>query len=178
MSRLGKRGIELPKGVEAKLDGSCLSIKGPKGELKNNFRSEVDIKIGVDKIELEPTGVSLFHKSYWGTVASLIANMVEGVTNGFTKILVLEGTGYRMEIVGKEISMQLGFSHPVKLAIPEGLELKANKGELSVTGISKELVGSFSALIRTQKKPEPYKGKGFHYKDEVIERKQGKRTVT
>ena len=177
MSRLGKRKIEIPPGVELKLEGGILHVKGSKGELTRGFGDLIDIKIEGDGVTLVPQGDTLEHKAMWGTTASHITNMITGVSEGFEKKLILEGTGWRMSVAGKELELLVGYSHSVKMQVPDGLEASVEKSELTIKGIDKELVGSFSSKVRAVRKPEPYKGKGFRYSDEVIERKQGKRTV-
>ena len=169
MSRLGKKGITMPEKTEATFSIGTLSVKGPKGSLNRDFRS--DIKIVVDGKENNQT------KALWGTYASHIKNMVKGVNDGFEKKLVLEGVGYKSQVTGTKLILALGFSHQVEVEIPAELKVKAEKNLLTISGIDKELVGSFSAQIRDLKKPEPYKGKGFHYYDEVVRRKQGKKSI-
>jgi large subunit ribosomal protein L6 len=178
MSRLAKQPILIPSGVEITIDANILSVKGPKGKIekKINEKANVEIKDGhiVIPFTMESSGTV---KSLAGTIASHVLNMIEGVTKGFEKKLILEGVGFKADIKGKELVCALGFSHPVPITIPEGLEVKSEKGVVTISGIDKELVGSFAAFVRGQKKPEPYKGKGFRYSDEVINRKQGKKTV-
>ncbi len=178
MSRLAKQPILIPSGVEITVNSNILSVKGPKGKIekKINEKANVEIKDGhiVIPFTMESSGTV---KSLAGTIASHVLNMIEGVTKGFEKKLILEGVGFKADIKGKELVCALGFSHPVPMTIPEGLEVKSEKGIVTISGIDKELVGSFAAFVRGQKKPEPYKGKGFRYSDEVINRKQGKKTV-
>src|SRR3989344_618241 len=178
MSRLGKKEIKIPTGVTVKQDGYLISVKGPKGELSRGFKADIIITLTSDSITLTPRGaVTVFKRALWGTYWSHIRNMITGVTEGYSEKLLIEGTGYKWAVSGSSLDLSLGFSHPVKLAIPTGLSVKTEKGELTVTGIDKEVVGSFAALVRSQKKPEPYKGKGIRYAEEVIERKQGKRST-
>ena len=177
MSRIGKKEIEIPKGVEVKQDGLAISVKGPKGELTRNFRDDIEIKIADSTITLNPKRNDKFSKALWGTYASHLINMIAGVQKEYEKKLILEGVGFKSDVKGKELHLALGFSHPVVVEIPEGLNVTAEKNVISVSGIDKELVGSFTASTRALKKPEPYKGKGFRYDDEVIRRKQGKKTV-
>jgi large subunit ribosomal protein L6 len=177
MSRIGKQEILIPAGVEVKRDGGFFIVKGPKGELKKLFRDDIDIKI-VDKlITLNVKRNDKFSKSLWGTYASHIKNMIQGVQTPYQKKLILEGVGFKSEVKGKEFVFALGFSHPVIVAIPEGITATADKNNITITGIDKELVGSFAAAVRALKKPEPYKGKGMRYEGEVIRRKQGKKTT-
>jgi large subunit ribosomal protein L6 len=176
MSRVGKQTIIIPAGTEVKLSGDTFSVKGPKGSLSRIFRDEIIFNISDKEITFTPKkeGDKKIN-ALWGTYASHVKNMIEGVNNGFSKKLVLEGVGFKSEVAGNMLNLALGFSHPVKLPIPEGLTVTAEKNNITVTGIDKELVGSFTAFVRGNKKPEPYKGKGFHYSDEVIRRKQGKK---
>lgn len=177
MSRIGKKPILIPKNVEVKKDGSNIVVKGPKGELSRLFRNEVKITIGEDEINLEPGNNSKFARSLWGTYGSHLKNMVDGVVTPFEKKLIIEGVGYKGEVSGKNLVLSIGFSHKVILPIPEGLTLTIEKSVFSISGISKEEVGKFAATIRAQKKPEPYKGKGIRYSDEVIRRKEGKKSA-
>jgi large subunit ribosomal protein L6 len=178
MSRLAKKPIAIPAKVEIVINGENIAVKGPKGELSRDFKMDV---IGIEKTE---EGIALtkkkddtFGQSLLGTYASHINNMIEGVTNGYEKKLILEGVGFRVAVAGKNLEMSLGFSHPVSVEIPQGLTITAEKNNVVIQGIDKELVGSFTASIRALKKPEPYKGKGFRYHDEIILRKQGKKSA-
>ena len=177
MSRIGKKEIAIPAGVQVAQAGMSVSVKGPKGELKREFLPDIAITITPTTIMLAPKATNVFMRSLWGTYGSHLTNMIEGVTKGYEKKLLIEGTGYKWEVTGAKMKLALGFSHPVSVDIPAGLVVKAEKGELTITGIDKEVVGSFSAYVRSLKKPEPYKGKGIRYSTEVIERKQGKRSA-
>lgn len=177
MSRIGKKEIEIPAGVEVTKNGPILTVKGPKGTLTKNFRDDVTVTIADKTISLSITRNDKFSKSLWGTYASHIKNMIKGVETPYQKKLILEGVGFKSEVKGKEIHFALGFSHPVVVPIPEGLTVTAEKNVITVTGIDKEVVGSFTAGVRALKKPEPYKGKGMRYEGEVIRRKQGKKTA-
>ena len=178
MSRIGKQTVIVPKGTEVSLANTTLTVKGPKGTLVRNFPGPVTIVINGSEITFTPNKVGdRSINALWGTYASHVKNMVIGVTEGYTKKLILEGVGFKSEVVGKMLNLALGFSHPVKVAIPEGLTVTAEKNNVGITGIDKELVGSFTASVRAMKKPEPYKGKGFRYNDEVIRRKQGKKAA-
>jgi large subunit ribosomal protein L6 len=158
-------------------DNGAVTITGPKGTLSRAFRPEITIAIAGNEVTLVPKKASNQISALWGTYGSHIQNMITGVNTGYQKKLIIDGVGYRVELKGKELIMQLGFSHPVVLEIPEGLTVTVEKNNVTITGIDKELVGQFSAKIRAQKKPEPYKGKGFRYSDEVIRRKEGKRAA-
>lgn len=179
MSRLGKRPIHIPSGVSVeKGDKMVFTVKGPKGLLVRAFDNKaVSVEVNSEGILVSPNEDSVFARSLWGTYASHISNMIKGVTEGYRVVLELEGVGYRWSVAGNDIEMQLGFSHPVKMPIPAGIEVTVEKNKMSISGIDKELVTSFASQIRTKKKPEPYKGKGIRYQGEVIRRKQGKKSV-
>jgi large subunit ribosomal protein L6 len=177
MSRIGKKGIVIPNKTEVSMNAGVFSVKGPKGILEKNFRSDISIAINEKDIALTLAKENKQTKALWGTYASHIKNMIKGVNEGFEKKLILEGVGFKSQVTGNKLILALGFSHPVEVLIPEGLGVKAEKNVLTVSGIDKELVGSFTAKTRALKKPEPYKGKGFRYFDEIIRRKQGKRSV-
>jgi len=178
MSRIGKQTVIVPQGTEVNLSGITFSAKGPKGSLVRDFPGEITITITGKEITFSPNkeGNKTLN-SLWGTYASHVKNMVIGVNEGYTKKLILEGVGFKSEVVGSSLNLALGFSHPVKVEIPAGLTVTAEKNNITVIGIDKELVGSFTASVRALKKPEPYKGKGFRYSDEVIRRKQGKKAA-
>ena len=177
MSRLGKKGILMPEKTEATFNAGVFSVKGPKGSLQRTFRPDIAIAVEGKQVTLSVPKENNQTKALWGTYASHIKNMVKGVNDGFEKKLVLEGVGFKSQVTGNKLVLALGFSHPVEVEISQGLTIKAEKNLLTISGIDKELVGSFSAKIRDLKKPEPYKGKGFHYSDEIVRRKQGKKSV-
>lgn len=178
MSRIGKQKVMIPAGTEVKLSGTSLSVKGPKGTLVRDFPGDVSINIDSNEITFAPKKEGDKKViALWGTYASHVKNMVIGVNDGYSKKLILEGVGFKSEVSGNSLNLALGFSHPVKVNIPEGLTVTAEKNNITVSGINKELVGSFTASVRAMKKPEPYKGKGFHYDDEVVRRKQGKKAA-
>lgn len=177
MSRIGKQTVIVPAGTEVKLSGVTFSAKGPKGTLTRDFPGAVTINIAGNEITFTPNKTNSEVNALWGTYAAHVKNMVVGVNEGYTKKLILEGVGFKSEVAGKVLKLALGFSHPVNVDIPEGLTVTAEKNNISVTGIDKELVGQFTASLRAMKKPEPYKGKGFRYSDEVIRRKQGKKAA-
>lgn len=178
MSRLGKKGIEIPKGTEVNFDSGVVKVKGPKGQLELNIKPKVSVSVSDNIVSLNADDSNKEAKTLWGTYSSIISNMIEGVNDGFQKKLIVEGVGFKVEVKGKEIEMQLGYSHPIIMDIPDGIDVSVNKNEITIDGVDKELVGQFAANIRSQKKPEPYKGKGIRYADEVIRRKEGKRAVT
>ncbi|HEY4494217.1 MAG TPA: 50S ribosomal protein L6 [Candidatus Paceibacterota bacterium] len=176
MSRIGKQEILIPPGVKVTQSGDTITVAGPKGTLSKVFRNDVIITVG-DKITLNIKRNDKFSKSLWGTYASHIKNMIAGVQTPYVKKLILEGVGYKSEVKGKEFNFALGFSHPVIVKIPEGITATAEKNNITISGVDKELVGSFTAGIRALKKAEPYKGKGMRYEGEVVRRKQGKKTA-
>ncbi len=177
MSRIGKQRIELPANTTATVADGTFSVKGPLGELSRAFKSDIGIAIEDNVVVLTPVRDTRELFALWGTYASHIKNMVAGVNKHYQKKLIIEGVGYRGELKGTQLVMQLGFSHPVIIDIPAGLNVAFDKNVITIAGIDKELVGQFAALVRDQKKPEPYKGKGFRYDDEVIRRKEGKRAA-
>ena len=177
MSKIVKQIIKIPSGTTVTQTEGKVLVKGPKGELTRSFRPVIEIKIESDQITLLPKKSDVETYSLWGTYASHLKNMVTGVNNLFIKKLILEGIGFKSEVAGKVLNLALGFSHPVKVPIPDGITVTAEKNLITISGINKELVGEFAARVRALKKPEPYKGKGFHYEDEVIRRKQGKKTA-
>jgi large subunit ribosomal protein L6 len=177
MSRIGKQEILIPTGVKVSQSSNALTVVGPKGTLSRVFRDDITITVADKLITLNIKRNDKFSKSLWGTYASHIKNMIKGVETPYQKKLILEGVGFKSEVKGKEFNFALGFSHPVIVKIPEGITATAEKNVITISGIDKELVGSFTAAIRALKKPEPYKGKGMRYENEVIRRKQGKKTV-
>lgn len=178
MSRIGKQIVIVPSGTEVKLSDITFSAKGPKGILTRDFPGAVTIHINGNEISFTPNKVGNRDiNALWGTYASHVKNMIIGVNEGFSKKLILEGVGFKSDVSGNSLNLSLGFSHPVKVTIPEGLTVTAEKNNITVTGMDKELVGQFTSSVRSMKKPEPYKGKGFHYSDEVIRRKQGKKAA-
>lgn len=179
MSRLAKNPITIPAGVTISVEGDTISVKGSGGSLSRTFLPDVvGIEIVDGTVVLTPHALDKPEgRALWGTYASHITNMFVGVTEGYTKALEVHGVGYRAEIKGKELVMQLGFSHPVNIEIPEDLDVSVEKNTITVKGIDKDRVGWFAANVRSQKKPEPYKGKGIRYVGEIIRRKQGKKNA-
>ena len=177
MSRLAKKPILIPEGVSLSLGVGTALVKGPLGELSLNFRLEVSILQDAEGVKISTKKTNKQARSLVGTYASHIKNMIKGVKEKYEKKLILEGVGYKSEVKGDKLMLALGFSHPVEVLIPTTLTVTAEKNLITVKGVSKELVGEFAAKVRSLKKPEPYKGKGFHYEGEVIRRKQGKKTV-
>ncbi len=177
MSRIGKQQIQIPAGVEVHFDAHAVRVKGPQGELVRAIRDEITFKNENGIITSEPRRNDKFSRSLWGTYMSHIKNMVTGVVTPFSKRLLVEGVGFKWDVKGTDLNMSLGFSHPVIKAIPAGLTVVAEKGALTITGVDKEAVALFANQVRSMKKPEPYKGKGIRYSDEVIRRKQGKKSA-
>lgn len=175
MSRIGKKAITIPAGTEISVGTGEFSVKGKGGTLSRALHPAVAIKVEGASVVVEPKNSSRLARALWGTYASHVKNMIRGVNDPFVKRLVVEGIGYRAELAGKEIKLALGFSHPVLMPVPEGIAVSIEKGTISVASADKELVGQFAADIRALKKPEPYKGKGIRYEDEVIRRKEGKK---
>lgn len=175
MSRIGKQLIVIPPGVTAKLDGMILSVKGPKGELKETIHPFVKLDIKDNAISINVSDdKDKFNKSLWGLFGSLISNMIEGVTKGFEKKLEINGVGMRASVTGKKLVLNVGFSHPVDYNIPEGIAIAVAENIITISGIDKQLVGETAAQIRKIKKVEPYKGKGIKYVGEQFIRKAGK----
>lgn len=177
MSRIGKKPIVIPTGTEVKVSGQNVSIKGPLGTLVRDFKPAVSFAVEGNVLTVTLEKKDRASVPLWGTYAAHIGNMIKGVTTPFQKKLLIEGVGFKAEVKGGELVLNIGFSHQVKVKIPEGLKVTAEKGTISISGIDVELVGGFAASIRDLKKPEPYKGKGIRYDDEVIKRKQGKKTA-
>ena len=175
MSRIGRHPVEVPAGVEVKIaENNVVTVKGPKGALERTLPSEMDIKLeGAEVIVTRPNDLKKM-KSLHGLTRTLIQNMVIGVSQGYEKTLEVNGVGYRAQKQGKKLVLSLGYSHPVEMEDPDGIETKVDGNKIVVSGISKEKVGQFAAEIRDKRRPEPYKGKGIKYVDEVIRRKVGK----
>ena len=175
MSRIGKKPITIPAGVEVKINGSEVAVKGPKGELKNTFSADMAIAMeGNEIVVTRPSDVKE-HRALHGLTRTLIANMVEGVTNGFTKELEVNGVGYRVQKQGKNLVMNLGYSHQVIMEEIPGISIEVPApNKIVISGADKQMVGQFAAEVREKRPPEPYKGKGIKYVDEYIRRKEGK----
>lgn len=176
MSRIGNRSISLPSGVSVELNGQVLTVKGPKGTLSYEFPAIIAAELKDNTIHFTRPNNEKETRSLHGTVRALVNNMVKGVNEGFEKVLEIVGTGYRAQLQGKKLVVQAGYSHPVELDIPEGLTITVpNPTEIHVVGCDKQLVGQFAADVRIIRKPEPYLGKGIHYRGEYIRRKEGKK---
>ncbi|MEE4539891.1 MAG: 50S ribosomal protein L6 [Erythrobacter sp.] len=176
MSRIGKKAVAIPGGVTANIEGETLSVKGPKGTLTLGLSDLIDYKVEGDEIQVNPANDTKQARSHWGMQRTLVANLVEGVTEGFSKTLELSGVGYRAKSQGNTLKLELGYSHDVDLAVPEGIEVKTpDQTTIEISGIDKQAVGQFAAEVREYRKPEPYKGKGIKYRGEYIFRKEGKK---
>ena len=177
MSRLGKKPVAIPTGTDVKVESGVLHVKGPQGELARPVHSLVEVQVIDGEASIAPKNNSRLARALWGTFASHLRNMVDGVNENYKKVLILEGVGYRVELAGKTLKLMVGYSHPVEMEVPEGLNVEVVKNTITISGADKEKVGQFAAVVRAKKKPEPYKGKGLRYDDEVIRRKQGKKAV-
>jgi len=176
MSRIGKKPVAIPGGVTATIDNGTLSVKGPKGTLTLGLSDLIDYKVEDGEISVKPANDTRQARAFWGMQRTLVSNLIEGVTAGFTKTLDIKGVGYRANAQGRNLKLQLGYSHDVDLPVPEGLEVKTpDQTTIEVSGIDKQAVGQFAAEIRRWRKPEPYKGKGIAYRGEYIFRKEGKK---
>ena len=176
MSRIGKKPVAIPAGVTADIENGTLTVKGPKGTLSMGLADDVEYKLEDGSISVTPANDTRRSRDFWGMQRTLVSNLVEGVTDGFTKVLEITGVGYRASAQGKKLKLQLGYSHDVDLDVPEGLEVKTpDQTTVEISGIDKQAVGQFAAEIRRWRKPEPYKGKGIKYRGEYIFRKEGKK---
>ena len=176
MSRIGKKAVTVPAGVTANISGQTVAVKGPKGELKTTLNDQVTVVMGAEGIKVDPINQTKLARSAWGMSRTLVRNMMQGVTTGFSKNLEITGVGYRAAVNGKVLQLNLGYSHDVNYDIPVGIEVKTPKPtEITVSGIDKQQVGQVAAEIREWRGPEPYKGKGIKYAGEYIHRKEGKK---
>ena len=176
MSRIGNREIKVPASVTVTVNDNVVTVKGPKGELSFDINENLKVNVGEGTVTVERTKEDKQTKSMHGTTNAIITNMIEGVSNGFSKGLEIIGVGYRFTLKGNTLVVNAGYSHPIEVEIPNGIEVESvSNTEIVVKGINKELVGEFSTNIRKIRKPEPYKGKGIRYKGEYIRRKEGKK---
>ena len=176
MSRIGKKPVAIPSGVTAAIDGGQLSVKGPKGTLAMPLSDNIKYEVGDGSISVQPANGTREARAFWGMQRTLVQNLITGVTEGFTKVLEITGVGYRANSQGKNLKLQLGYSHDVDFAVPEGIEIKTpDNTTIEISGIDKQQVGQVAAEIRRWRKPEPYKGKGIKYRGEYIFRKEGKK---
>jgi large subunit ribosomal protein L6 len=178
MSRIAKKNIAIPSGVKLTLKDALVTAEGPKGKLTNTLLSLTEVKISDKDVQVGRRGEESAHRTHQGTMYRIISNMIHGVSKGYQKTLKIDGVGFRAEVKGSELTMLLGYSHPVQVPIPKGLAVKVTKAtEILIEGNSKHRVGQFAAVVRSAYEPEPYKGKGIRYTDEVIRRKAGKAVV-
>lgn len=175
MSRIGRKPIDVPSGVEVTINGNCVTVKGPKGTLSREFHKDMNIAREGDTIVVTRPSESKEHKSLHGLTRTLVYNMVTGVTEGFKKELEIQGVGYRAAKQGKDLVMQLGYSHQVIMPEPEGISIEVpGPNSIIISGADKQAVGQFAAVVREKRPPEPYKGKGIRYVGEYVQRKEGK----
>lgn len=177
MSKIGKKPIEIPQGVTVAVEAPMVIIKGPKGELSFKVPKEIEVKASEKQILILPIGKSKKVPALWGTTRAILANMAIGVEKGFEKKLEVEGVGFKAQVQGDDLVLNLGFSHQVIFKTPKGVKVSVEKNTITVSGISLEMVGQTAANIRALKKPEPYKGKGIRYAGEIIRRKAGKKVA-
>ncbi|MBI2618121.1 50S ribosomal protein L6 [Candidatus Kaiserbacteria bacterium] len=177
MSRIGKQPVIIPEKTSVSVIDGVISVKGPLGELKRPLHPALSVSVESNKVIVVPANTTPLAGMLWGTYVSHIENMVQGVNKAFEKKLILEGIGYRIELTGSVLKLNVGFSHPVMLHVPDGIKVNVAKNIITISGSDKEKVGQFVADVRAAKKPEPYKGKGIRYEHEVIRRKQGKKVV-
>ena len=176
MSRIGKKPVAIPAGVTATIEGGQLSVKGPKGTLALQLRDEISYAVEDGSISVQPANGTKAARAFWGMQRTMVQNLITGVTEGFSKKLLITGVGYRANAQGKTLKLQLGYSHDVDFAVPEGIEIKTpDNTTVEISGIDKQKVGQVAAEIRRWRKPEPYKGKGIKYDGEFIFRKEGKK---
>ncbi len=176
MSRIGKKPVAVPAGVTASIEGKQLSVKGPKGTLGLTMRDEISYTLEDGGISVQPANDTKQARAFWGMQRTLVQNLVTGVTDGFSKKLLITGVGYRAAVTGRKLKLQLGYSHDVDLVVPEGVDVKTpDTTTVEISGNDKQAVGQFAAEIRRWRKPEPYKGKGIKYDGEYIFRKEGKK---
>lgn len=176
MSRSGRIPINIPDNTEIKIDKNVIFVKGKLGELSYDFKANAKVEIKDKTIYIEKSGETIFHQKMWGTVRSRIKNIIDGVSIGFVKELELNGVGYKATQKGKVLELLLGYSHPINFDVPDDLKIEVPKPtQIKITGIDKQKVGQVAANIRSYRKPEPYKGKGIKYKEEIIKRKEGKK---
>ena len=180
MSRIGKKPIQIPSGVEIKLDGSVLKVKGPKGELNREIDPRIVLQMADQTVKVTVKNKMGDKRGsiLWGLYRSLINNMIKGVSTGFEKALTFQGVGYRATVKGNDLELNLGFSHPKEVKGPPGIQFKVEKNKITVAGIEKDLVGQVAAEIKKQRPPEPYRGSGIKYESEVIIKKAGKKAAT
>lgn len=175
MSRIGKNAVTIPQNTQVAVANNMLTVKGPLGELSKPLHEAIAVTVEGSAVSVAPKNNSKLARSLWGTFASHIKNMIKGVNEKYAKQLEVRGVGYRAEMAGKDLKLQIGYSHPVLMKVPDGVEVLVEKALITVSGIDKEKVGQFAAEIRANRKPEPYKGKGIRYVGEYVREKQGKK---
>ncbi|RZL78632.1 50S ribosomal protein L6 [Sphingomonas ginsenosidivorax] len=176
MSRIGKKPVTVPAGVTPTIDGKQLTVKGPKGTLKMPLRDEISYTLEDGGISVQPANDTKRARAFWGMQRTMVQNLITGVSDGFTKKLLINGVGYRAAAQGRNLKLQLGYSHDVNIDVPEGIEVKTpDNTTIEISGSDKQMVGQLAAEIRQWRKPEPYKGKGIKYDGEFIFRKEGKK---
>ncbi|MDQ7038806.1 MAG: 50S ribosomal protein L6 [Aquificota bacterium] len=174
MSRIGKKPIPIPDNVKVNVEGNTVTVEGPKGKLTFNFHPDMTVVVEEGHVKVSRPTDRSFHRALHGTTAAIIRNMIKGVTEGFTEVLEIHGLGYRASVKGKVLELHLGYSHPIHYPIPEDVKIEVKDNEIHIHGIDKQRVGQVAAEIRAFRKPDPYKGKGIRYKDEVLKLKPGK----
>jgi large subunit ribosomal protein L6 len=176
MSRIGKKPVPVPAGVQATINGGVIEVKGPKGVLSMPLVSDISYVVDASEIRVNPANDTKRARAFWGMQRTLVSNLVVGVSDGFTKVLEITGVGYRASVQGKNLKLQLGYSHDVEYEIPEGITIKTpDQTTVEISGSDRQKVGQVAAEIRRWRKPEPYKGKGIKYRGEFIFRKEGKK---
>ena len=177
MSKIGKQPVTVPQGVEIAVANGTLTIKGPKGQLQKPFPNTLNLTVSQNEAVVEPQANDQLTRALYGTYRSHINNMVAGVTTGFTRKLLIVGIGYRANVQGDTLVLELGYSNPINMKIPDGITVETTKEDITFSGIDKESIGLFASKVRAHRKPEPYKGKGLRYDDEHVLRKAGKKTA-
>lgn len=177
MSRIGKKNILIPTGVEIKVDNGFVKVKGPKGEVSRPLRPEMDVEISNGILSVAPRTSSRETSSLWGLTRALLANDIRGVSEGYAKKMEIEGIGYKSVVEGNSLVLNVGFTHPIKVEAPEGVKFSVEKNVITISGVDKEKITQIASRIKKVRPPEPYKGKGIHYQGEIIRRKLGKRAV-
>ncbi len=177
MSRIGKKGVLVPEKTEVLISVGSVRVKGPLGELTRPFKPDIKVSLEGNKVNFAMAKNTLANRALWGTYASHVSNMIQGVNKAYEKKLIVEGIGFKAEVKGGNLALNLGFSHQIIVAIPKEIKVTSEKNVITVSGLDKEAVGQFTAKIRALKKPEPYKGKGIRYEGEVIRRKEGKKAA-
>ena len=177
MSRIGKQAIVIPAGTEVTVANGVVSVKGKGGELSKKIHADVSVVVDGENVVVTPKVDTPLALALWGTFSSHIRNMIAGVNEPFVKKLTVEGVGFKVDFNGSAIVLNVGFSHPVQVVAPEGVTVTVEKNDITIAGADKEVVGQFAADVRAIKKPEPYKGKGIRYQDEIVRRKEGKRAA-